>query len=54
MSAEDFELIDDRTIDNSIMKIDIVKVYHQHGAQVDDETQNIKFYFGEKFNFFFK
>ena len=34
MSAEDFQLIDDSKIDDSIIKRDLIKIYHQHGAEV--------------------
>ena len=36
-------------IDDSIIKRDFIKIYHQHGAEVNIENQNIKFYFGENF-----
>ena len=51
MSAEDFQLIDDSKIDDSIIKRDFIKIYHQHGAEVNSENQNIKFYFGENLNY---
>ena len=51
MSAEDFQLIDDSMIDDSIIKRDFIKIYHQQGAEVNDENQNIKFYFGENLNY---
>ena len=51
MSAENFQLIDDLKIDDSIIKMDFIKIYHQHGAEVNNENQNIKFYFGEKLNY---
>ena len=51
MSAEDFQLIDDSKIDDSIIKRDFIKIYHQHGAEVNNENQNIKFYFGENLNY---
>ena len=44
MSAEDFQLIDDSKNDDSIIKRDFVKMYHQHGAEVNNEKQNIKFF----------
>ena len=46
MSAEDFQLIDD-----SIIKRDFIKNYHQHGAEVNNENQNVKVYFGENLNY---
>ena len=36
MSAEDFQLMDDEEMDNSIIKRDFIKIYHQSGASVDD------------------
>ena len=33
MSAEAFELTDNETIDNSIIKREFGEVYHHHGAQ---------------------
>ena len=51
MSAEDFQLIDDSKIDDSIIKRDLIKIYHQSGANVDAENSQIKFYFGENHNF---
>ena len=51
MSAEDFQLIDDSKIDDSIIKRDFIKIYHQSGANVDAENSQIKFYSGENHNF---
>ena len=51
MSLEDFQLIDNETFDNSIIKRDFLKVYHQQGAQLNDADQNIEFIFGENNNF---
>ena len=44
-------MIDDSKIDDSIIKRDFINIYHQHGAEVNNENQNIKFYFGENFNY---
>ena len=44
MSAEDFQLIDEEKIDDSIVKRDFMKIYHQFGAIVDNENSNIKFF----------
>ena len=49
MSAEGFQLIDYSRIDDSIIKRDFIKKYHQQGAEVN-ENQKIKFYFGENLN----
>ena len=51
MSLEDFQLLDNGPFDNSIMKRDFLKVYHQQGAQLNDADQNIEFIFGENNNF---
>ena len=50
MSLEDFELINDTTIDNSILKRDFLKIYHQQGANLNNSDQNIEFIFGENSN----
>ena len=44
-------MIDDSKIDDSIIKRDFIKIYHQHGAEVDNENQNIKFFFRELPNY---
>ena len=51
MSAEDFQLIDTEKIDDSIIKRDFIKIYHQSGANVDAEISQFKFYFGQNHNF---
>ena len=51
MSAVVFQLIDDEKIDDSIIRRDYIKIYHQSGAHVDAENSQIKFYFGENHNF---
>ena len=51
MSAEDFQLIDNEKIDDSIIQRDFIKIYHQSGANVNAESSQIKFYFGENHNF---
>ena len=51
MSLEDFQLLDNEPFDNSIIKRDFLKVYHQQGAQLNDADQNIEFIFGENNNF---
>ena len=47
MSLEDFQLLDNEPFDNSIIKRDFTKVYHQQGAQLNQSDQNIEFSFGE-------
>ena len=51
MSAEEFQLIDDSEIDESVIKREFSKIYHQHGAEVNNENQIIKFYFGDNLNY---
>ena len=51
MSLEDFQLIDNFTMDNSIVKRDYTKVYHQQGANLNDSNQNVEFIFGENNNY---
>ena len=38
-------------IDNSIIKRNYLKTYHQQGAQLNDLDQNIEFIFGENNNY---
>ena len=51
MSSEDFQLLDNEPFDNSIIKRDFTKVYHQQGAQLNQSDQNIEFIFGENKNY---
>ena len=51
MSLEDFQLIDNEPIDDSIVKRDYTKVYHQQGANLNDSNQNVDFIFGENNNY---
>ena len=51
MSVEDFQLIDNTEIDNSIIKRDFTKIYHQQRAQLNNPSQNIDFIFGENNNY---
>ena len=48
MSLEDFQILDNEPIDNSIVKRDFLKVYQQQGAQIKQSNQNIDSIFGEK------
>ena len=50
MSLEDFQLLDNEPIDNSILKEDFLKVNHQPGAQLNQSDQNIDFILGENNN----
>ena len=47
MSFEDFQLLDNEPFDNSIIKRDFSKIYHQQGALLNDPDQNVEFIFGE-------
>ena len=47
MSLEDFQLLDNEPLDNSIIKRDFTKIYNQQGAQLNQSDQNIEFIFGE-------
>ena len=55
MSLEDFQLLDNEPFDNSIIKRDFTKIYHQQGAQLNQSLnqsdQNIDFIFGENNNY---
>ena len=51
MSGECFQLIDNEKFDNSILKRYFIKIYHQHSAQINDENQSIKYFFGENLNY---
>ena len=52
MSLEDFQLIDNEPIDNSIVKRDSTKVYHHQGANLNDPNQSVEFIFGENNNYY--
>ena len=47
MSLEDFQLLDNEPLDNSIIKRDFTKIYHRQGDQLNQSDQNIEFIFGE-------
>ena len=51
MSLEDFQLLDNEPIDNSIIKRGFLKIYHQQRAQLNQSDQNIEFIFGENNNY---
>ena len=40
-------MLDNEPFDNSIIKRDYLKFYHQQGTQVEDPVQNIEFIFGQ-------
>ena len=51
MSLEAFQLLENEVFDNSIVKRDFLKVYHQQGAQLNDPDQNSLFIFFENNNY---
>ena len=51
MSLKDFQITDNETIDNSIMKRDFFRKHHQKGANLNDPDQNIEFILGENNNY---
>ena len=51
MSLEDFQLLDNEPLDNSILKRDFTKIYHRQGDQLNQSDQNIEFIFGENNNY---
>ena len=48
---EDFQLLDNQPFDNSVIKKDFLKIYHQQAAQLNNPDQNIEFIFGENNNY---
>ena len=52
MSLEDFQLLDNEPLDNSIIKRDFTKIYHRQGDQLNQSDQNIEFIFGENNNYY--
>ena len=51
MSLEDFQLLDNEPLDNSIIKRHFTKIYHRQGDQLNQPDQNIEFIFGENKNY---
>ena len=51
MSLEDSQLLDNEPFDNSIIKRDFNRSYHQHGAQLNQSDQKNEFFFGENNNY---
>ena len=45
MGLEDFQLLDKEPIDNSILKRDFLKVYHQQKTQLNQSDQNVEILF---------
>ena len=51
MGLEDFQLFDNESLDNSIIKRDFTKIYLRPGDQLNQSDQNIEFIFGENNNY---
>ena len=51
MSLEHFQLLDNEPFDNSIIKRDFLKMYHQQGAHLNQSDQNVEYFFGENNNY---
>ena len=51
MSFEDFQLLDNEPLDNSIIKRDFTRIYHRQGDQLNQSDQNIEFIFDENNNY---
>ena len=47
MSSEDFQLLDNEPLDDSIIKRDFSKIHHRQGDQLNQSDRNIEFIFGE-------
>ena len=52
MSLEDFHLLDNEQINNSVIKRDFTKIYHRQGDQLNQSDQTIELIFGENNNFY--
>ena len=51
MSLENFQLLDNEPLDNSIFKRDFSKIYHRQGDPLNQSDQNIDYFFGEINNY---
>ena len=51
MSLEDFQLLDNEPTDDSIIKRNYSKIYHQQVALLNDPDQNVELIFGESSNY---
>ena len=51
MSLEDFQLLDNEPLDNSIFKRDFTEICHRQGDQLNHSDQNIEFSFGQNNNY---
>ena len=52
MSLEDFQLLDNEPLGNSVIKRDFTKICHRQGDQLNQSDQNIEFIFGENNNYY--
>ena len=48
---EDFQLLDNEPLDNSIIRRDFTKLYHRQGDQINQSHQKIEFIFDENNNY---
>ena len=51
MSLEDFQLLGDEPLDNSIIKRDFTKIYYRQGDQINQSDQKTEVIFGENNNY---
>ena len=51
MSLEYIQFLDNEPINNRIVKTDFSKIYHQHGANLNNLDQNVEFSCGENNNY---
>ena len=51
MSLENFQLLDNEPIDNSIIKRYFTKLYHRQCDQLNQSCQNFEYFFGENNNY---
>ena len=51
MSLQDFQILDDDIVDNSIIERVFLKVYHQQRAQLNQWDQNMEIFFAGNNNF---
>ena len=51
MSAEGFQILNKEKNDIWIIERDFLKLYHQHGANVNEKNQSIIFFFGKNFDY---
>ena len=51
MSLEDFQLMDNEPIDNSIIKKEYLKIYHQQGDLLNHPDHNVELIFDEENNY---